>query len=102
MSTNNPMTREQLEAIQMRLGCDTSTTEDVCILLDEVERLRAQLTVNDAMMERATRAFGAATAQVSSVPLGMSEDTFMDSVGLQHLHAIRAALDAALGTGEGS
>ena len=47
-------------------------------------------------------AVGAATAQVSSIPLGMSEDMFIDSVGLQHQHAIRAALDAALGTGEGA
>ena len=53
-------------------------------------------------MERAKRAFGAAAAQVSSIPLGMSEDMFIDSVGLQHQHAIRAVLDAALGTGEGA
>lgn len=74
--------------------------QDLTDLLAEVERLRARLTVDDAMAERAKRAFGAATAQVSSVPLGMSEDMFIDSVGLQHQHAIRAAIDAALGTGE--
>lgn len=74
--------------------------QDVPALLAEVERLRALTTVDDDTVGRATRAFGAATAQVSSVPLGMSEDMFIDSVGLQHQHAIRAALDAALNTGE--
>lgn len=76
--------------------------QDLADLLAEVKRLRALTTVDDAMVERAKRAFGAATAQVSSIPLGMSEDMFIDSVGLQHQHAIRAALDAALGTGEGA
>ena len=76
--------------------------QDLADLLAEVERLRARLTVDDAMVERAKRAFGAAAAQVSSIPLGMSEDMFIDSVGLQHQHAIRAVLDAALGTGEGA
>ena len=99
MSTT-PMTQERLNAIRERLDCGTPTTADVCTLLAEVERLRALTTVDDAMVERAKRAFGAATAQVSSIPLGMSEDMFIDSVGLQHQHAIRAALDAALGTGE--
>lgn len=76
--------------------------QDLADLLAEVERLRALTTVDKAMVERAKRAFGAATAQVSSIPLGMSEDMFIDSVGLQHQHAIRAALDAALGTEEGA
>ena len=75
--------------------------QDLADLLAEVKRLRALTTVDKAMVERAKRAFGAATAQVSSIPLGMSEDMFIDSVGLQHQHAIRAVLDAALGTGEG-
>lgn len=116
MSTN-PMTQEQLDAIRERANAVTTLrsadfndwqeialdlSECVDDLLAEVKRLRTLTTVSDPMMERATRAFGAATAQVSSVPLGMSGDTFMDSVGLQHLHAIRAALDAAFGTGEGS
>ena len=89
--------------------------EDVPALLAEVERLRHFESIvswrhgdttdertREDMVERAKRAFGAATAQVSSIPLGMSEDMFIDSVGLQHQHAIRAALDAALGTGEGT
>lgn len=115
MSTSKPMTQEQLDAIRGTAEVVTTLrtasfndwqelalnlSECVDDLLAEVKRLRALTTVDDAMMERATRAFGAATAQVSSVPLGMSGDTFMDSVGLQHLHAIRAALDAALGTKE--
>jgi len=111
MSTNNPMTQERIDAIQERAGEVTTLrsasfndwqelalhlSECVDDLLAEVERLRARLTVDDAMVERAKRAFGAATAQVSSIPLGMSEDMFIDSVGLQHQHAIRAALDVAL------
>ena len=74
--------------------------EDLADLLAEVARLRALTTVDDAMVERAKRAFGAAAAQVSSIPLGMSEDMFIDSVGLQHQHAIHAALDAAYNSGE--
>lgn len=81
-------------------GLIAHAPQDLADLLAEVERLRARLTVDDNMVERAKRAFGAATAQVSSVPLGMSEDMFIDSVGLQHQHAIRAALNVALGTGE--
>ena len=97
-----PITQERLAEAHAALDDDMSQwgSEYGLELIAEVERLRARLTVDDAMVERATRAFGAATAQVSSVPLGMSEDIFMDSVGLQHLHAIRAVLDAALGTGE--
>ena len=89
--------------------------QDLADLLAEVARLRHFESIvswrygdttdgrtREDMVERAKRAFGAATAQVSSIPLGMSEDMFIDSVGLQHQHAIRAALDAALGTGEGA
>lgn len=117
ITTNEPMTQEQLDAIKGRADAVTTLrtasfndwqelaldlSERVDDLLAEVERLRARLTVDDDMVERAKRAFGAATAQVSSVPLGMSEHMFIDSVGLQHQHAIRAALDIALGTGEGA
>lgn len=56
MSTNDPMTQEELDAIHARLGCDNSTTDDVCTLLDEVERLRALPTVDDAMVERVAEA----------------------------------------------
>ncbi|RKQ36218.1 hypothetical protein [Kocuria tytonis] len=142
MTTNEPMTREQFDAIRERVDATTEgpwtrwaglddrdnsvasdgredaptvadvipekddaafiahAREDVPALLAEVERRGARLTVDDDMVERAKRAFGAATAQVSSIPLGMSEAMFIDSVGLQHQHAIRAALNAALGIGE--
>lgn len=94
MSTNDPMTREQLEAIQMRLGCDTSTTEDVCILLDEVERLRARLTVDDAMVKRG--AFALARRRAED-PLARDR-----VVGHTLLVDAKAVLNAALGTGEGA
>lgn len=44
MSTNDPMTPKQLDAIRGRLDCGTPTTEDVSTLITEVDRLRAQLT----------------------------------------------------------
>lgn len=59
MSTNDPMTQERLNAIQERVDCGTPTTEDVSNLLAEVERPRAQLTVDDDMVERATHAIAA-------------------------------------------
>lgn len=104
MSTNEPMTDERLAEARAALDEDMSQWggEYGLELIAEVERLRALATVDDAMVKRAKRAFGAAAAQVSSIPLGMSEDMFIDSVGLQHQHAIRAALDVALGTGEGA
>lgn len=102
MSTHEPMTQERLAEARAALDEDMSQWggEYGLELIAEVERLRARLTVDDDMVKRAKRAFGAATAQVSSIPLGMSEHMFIDSVGLQHQYAIRAALDAALGTGE--
>lgn len=57
MNTNEPMTQEELDAIHARLGCDNSTTDDVCTLLDEVERLRARLTVDKGMLARAQREY---------------------------------------------
>lgn len=59
MSTNNPMTPKQLDAIQERLDCGTPTTVDVSALLAEIERLRALTTVDDAMVERAARSMSA-------------------------------------------
>ena len=90
MSTR-PMTQEQLDAIQGRVDCGTPTTEDVSNLLAEVERLRAQLTVDDDMVERATHAIAAHWHDMHT----------NESLGRQRALAI-AALDAALGTGEGS
>ena len=57
MSTNDPMTQEQLDAIQERLDCGTPTTEDVRILLAEVERLRALTTIDRDMLARAQREY---------------------------------------------
>lgn len=62
MGTNDPMTQEQLNAIQARADSVTTLrtasfndwqelalllSEDVDTLIAEVERLRARLTVND-------------------------------------------------------
>ena len=105
MSTNDPMTREQLEAIQMRLGCDTSTTEDVCILLDEVERLRALTTVDDDMVERAARAFYEDPTPGVDASLRTDWDRLTKAspdVADNYRAHIRAVLHAALGTGEGA
>lgn len=101
---HEPMSQERLAEARAALDEDMSQWggEYGLELIAEVERLRALTTVGDDMVERAKRAFGAATAQVSSIPLGMSEAMFIDSVGLQHQHAIRATLGAALGTGEGA
>lgn len=93
MSTNEPMTREQFDAIQERLDCGTPTTDDVSALLAEVERLRALTTVNEDMVERGVRAH---------------RETFnawhvkrnLEDAENRRVAAMRAALDAALGTGE--
>lgn len=96
MSTNNPMTPEQLDAIQMRLGCDTSTTEDVCILLAEVERLRTRAALADAMIERVARD---TAAKESFTSRRQWEDIPHDERAHLRDHAHRV-LAADLGTGE--
>lgn len=55
MSTNEPMTRERLDAIQERLDCGTPTTDDVSALLAEVECLRPRAALADAMIDRVAR-----------------------------------------------
>lgn len=146
MSTNEPMTQEQLDSIQRRVGSATEgpwshwsgwhqwdnfvksdsneglytvadviseagdaafiahAREDIPALLAEVERLRGVLTkareVTEDKVARAKRAFGAATAATSSIPIGMSEHTFIQGVAIQHGYAIRIALQAALGGGD--
>lgn len=72
MSTNELMTREQLDAIKTRAGKATTLqlavpgdtnrialyhSDDVDTLIAEVERLRALTTVDDAMVERVARAY---------------------------------------------
>lgn len=91
MSSHEPMTQEQLHAIRDRLDCGTPTTEDVSILLAEVERLRALTTVDDAMVKRATHGIAAHWHDMHT----------NESLGRQQALAI-AALNAALGTEEGT
>ena len=93
MSTT-PMTQERLNAIRERLDCGTPTTADVCTLLAEVERLRALTTVDDAMVMRG--AFALARRRAED-PLARDR-----VVGHTLLVDAKAALDAALGTGEGA
>lgn len=98
MSTNNPMTQEQLDAIEVRLGCDMSTNEDVSILLAEVERLRALTTVTEDMVERAALVLG--NRRHRGIHRGWSGATSAARDGWRD--EARAALDAALNPGEGS
>lgn len=141
MSTNDPMTQEQLDAIRGRVGAATNAPwavdsddpsyiicserggwdglviaqiadqdgalfpvehngalivnapQDLTDLLAEVERLRALTTVDDDMVERAVEAH---------------RETFnawhvkrnLEDAENRRVAAMRAALDAALGTGE--
>lgn len=102
MSTNDPMTQERLDAIRERVDDMWETDanfvaayarEDVPALLAEVERLRARLTVDDAMVERGVRAH---RETVNAWPVKRSLEDAENRRGA----AMRAALDAALGTGE--
>lgn len=95
---NTPMTQEQLDAIEVRLGCDTPTTEDVSILLAEVERLRALTTVDEDMVERGARAMQEEVVE----PVAFSWDNESERTRRIYRRRTRAALNAALGTGEGS
>lgn len=89
--TTEPMTQEELDATHSRLGCDNSTTDDVCTLLDEVERLRALTTVDEDMVKRATHGIAAHWHDMHT----------NESLGHQRALAC-AALDAALNPGAGS
>lgn len=77
--------------------------QDLADLLAEVGRLRGELAkareITEDKVERAKRAFGAATAATSSIPLGMSENTFIQGISIQHGYAIRIALQIAMGGG---
>ena len=136
MSTNEPMTQEQLDAIRERVGGITdgpwsywsgrdyrencvksdsredaptvaevipeaddavfiaNAPQDITDLLAEVERLRARLTVDDAMVKRG--AFALARRRAED-PLARDR-----VVGHTLLVDAKAVLNAALGTEEGA
>ncbi|MBS6031136.1 MAG: hypothetical protein KH989_10695 [Kocuria rhizophila] len=123
MSATEPMTQERLDAIQERAGEVTTLrsasfndwqelalhlSECVDDLLAEVERLRALTTVDKAMVERAAGTLfkqdflernpwaDDARAQHSLEQVRVSTPKAWG----QYLQVVRAALDAALDTGE--
>ena len=146
MSTNEPMTQEQLDAIQERVDAATpgpwavdsddpsyiiysekggwdglviayvaeqdgalfpvehngaliaNAPQDLTDLLTEVERLRALTTVDDDMVERAARVLN----EEDETPGTLSWDNESEMNRRSYRRMARAALDAALGTGEGS
>ena len=73
--------------------------QDLTDLLAEVERLRALTTVDDAMVERAARALYLRESDWSSEA---KWDRLPEVARESWRKTARAALDAALGTGEGS
>ena len=74
------------------------TREDIPALLAEVERLRARRTVDEDMVERAARAMCDIEAQADQA---MWDKLDEDERDVWRIDA-RAALDAALGTGDES
>lgn len=73
--------------------------EDLADLLAEVARLRALTTVDDAMVERAARALYLRESDWSSEA---KWDRLPEFARESWRKTARAALDAALGTGEGA
>ena len=69
--------------------------EDIPGLLAEVERMRALTTVDDAMVERGVRAH---RETFNAWPVKRN----LEDADNRRVAAMRAALDAALGTGEGA
>ena len=114
MSTNEPMTQEQLDAIKGRADAVTTLrtasfndwqelaldlSERVDDLLAEVERLRALTTVDDAMVERVARELYLRESDWSSEA---KWDRIPEFARESWRKTARAVLDAALGTGEGA
>lgn len=113
MSTNAPMTQEQLDAIQERADAVTTLrtasfndwqelaldlSERVDALLAEVERLRARLTVDEDMVERAALAFYEYPTPGVDVSLTPGWDRLTASspdIAAAYRNRIRAALEAA-------
>lgn len=120
MSTNELMTREQLDAIKTRAGKATTLqlavpgdtnrialyhSDDVDTLIAEVERLRALTTVDDAMVERAARAYFECDEPNEPVAYRLSWDHLMmesSSLADPYRHLARVVINAALNPGEGS
>ena len=98
MNTTNPMTPKQLDAIRGRLDRGTPTTEDVSILLAEVERLRARPAVTEDMVERGALAFYEHPTPGVDVSLTPGWDRLTATspdVATAYRNRIRAALEAA-------
>ena len=114
MSTNGPMTQEQLDAIQARadairarvdtitgsgLRCSypwpDPTDERIKELEKENAELRKRLTVDDAMVERAVKAH---RETFNAWPVKRN----LEDAENRRVAAMRAALNAALNPGEGS
>lgn len=100
MSTNEPMTDERLAEARVALDEDMSqwSGEYGLDLLAEVERLRALTTVDDDMVNRAARAMCDIEAQPDQVMWDKLDEDERDSWRID----ARAALEAALNSGEGS
>ena len=120
MSSNDPMTKEQLDAIQARADSVTTLrrampgdwqrlalhlSEDVDTLIAEVERLRALTTVDEDMVERAARAYFEyeKPGEFAAHPMSWEQlTTTCPSIADTYRDRLRAVLDAALNPGEGS
>ena len=100
MNTNDPMTQERLDAIRELVESmwnmdphflAACAHEHFPVMLAEVERLRARLIVDEDMVERAARSMSAHWHDWHT----------NEALGRQRALA-QVALEAALGTGEGS
>ena len=79
--------------------------EDIPALLAEVERLRARLTADEDMVERAARAYFEDPIPSVDASLRPKWDPLVAAypgVADNYRRHMRAALDVALGTGEGA
>ena len=97
---HEPMSQERLAEARAALDEDMSQWggEYGLELIAEVERLRARLTVDEDMVERAARVLN----EEGETPGTLSWDNESEMNRRSYRRMARAALDAALGTGEGS
>lgn len=116
MSTNDPMTEKELDAIQVRADSVTTLrtasfndwqelalhlSEDVDALIAEVERLQARPAVTDDMVERAARAFYEYLVPGVDALLRPKWDKLVAAspdVANHYRGGVRAALNAVRGT----